>query len=366
LSRLASKHKPLKLITVYVLLFSLVAPIFFFQPASASSYIEKTFEWDYDNQHWTWTLNIPTILYDAYQEVPESTRDANGLEGYGFLTTTKDTYVKMLAEKLNETATNEGYGSFDQVSFVLAFVQSLPYTSDSVTTGYDNYPRFPVETLVDDGGDCEDTAILFATITLILGYGTVYINPEGHLAVGVLGDNLDGSYYTYNDKTYYYCETTGDGWTIGELPAEWADETAHIYSINTNQQFVPDVIIITPTPSPRPTASPTPQVTVQPSVAAPTSITDLSGYAFDENMVIIFVVIAIVIAIIITAVLTRRKKPSAQTESQPQAYASSGSMAPPPPPPASEVATERLCVHCGVKNDAQAVYCGNCGKQISD
>jgi len=27
------------------------------------------------------------------------------------------------------------------VSFVMAFVQSLPYTSDSVTTGYNEYPR---------------------------------------------------------------------------------------------------------------------------------------------------------------------------------------------------------------------------------
>ncbi|HSV48670.1 MAG TPA: hypothetical protein VLH35_00005 [Candidatus Acidoferrales bacterium] len=361
--RLASEQKPLKLLAFYVLLFSLVAPIFFFQPASASSYIEKTFEWDYDGQHWTWTLNIPTILYDAYQEVPESTRDANGLEGYGFLTTTKDTYVKMLAERLNETAINEGYGSFDQVSFVLAFVQSLPYTSDSVTTGYDNYPRFPVETLVDDGGDCEDTAILFATITLILGYDTVYINPEGHLAVGVLGNDLDGSYYTYNNKTYYYCETTGDGWTIGELPDEWAAETAYIYSINTNQQFIPDVIITTPTPSPRSTASTTPRVTVQPTVAPPTSNPNSVDDAFAENTVVIFfIVIAVVLAVVIVAVSTKRKKQPAQM----QTYVPSGSpVPPPPPPPPNQAAKERFCVYCGASNSIQAVYCGACGKSFS-
>ena len=98
---------------------------------------------------------------------------------------------------MNDTTTQLGYNSFDQVSFVLAFVQSLPYTSDSVTTGHDEYPRFPIETLVDDGGDCEDTSILFATLTLIMGYGTVYINPPDHYAVGILGNNLNGTYWTY-------------------------------------------------------------------------------------------------------------------------------------------------------------------------
>lgn len=348
------KSKPTKIVIVFALLFFLTAPVFFVNSASADNgYIEKTFEWSYNDQDWTWTLNIPSTLYDDYSSVPESTRDANGLSGYGFLTTTKDTYVRMLAEKLNETTNDLGYESFDQVSFILAFVQSLPYTSDSVTTGYDNFPRFPIETLVDDGGDCEDTAILFATLTLILGYGTVYINPEGHLAVGILGNDLDGSYYTYNGKTYYYCETTGDGWTIGELPAEWKDETAHIYTINTNQQYIPDVIITTPTPSPVPTARPSSAVTVQPSVAPPTSRTNTSdtGDNFD-NLLIVGIIVVVAVVIIAAIAGSQKKKP------QPTAPTS---MPPPPPPPTQ--AAVKFCAYCGAQNEASAVFCSSCGKQ---
>ena len=147
----------------------------------------------------TWNLTIPKDLYNAYKAVPVSTRTRDGPAGYGFCTTTKDSYIQSLAKGLNQTATQQHYNSYDQVSFVLAFVQSLPYTSDNVTTGHDEYPRFPIETLVDDGGDCEDTSILFATLTLIMDYGTLYINIPNHYAVGILGNNLQGTYWTYPD-----------------------------------------------------------------------------------------------------------------------------------------------------------------------
>jgi hypothetical protein len=217
-----------------------------------SDYYHEDFKWTYKGSEWTWSLDIPKSLYDAYRSVPVSTRTRDGLAGYGFLTTTNDYYIKQVAEKLEEAASQKNYEPYDQVSFVLAFVQSLPYTSDSVSSGFDEYPRFPLETLVDNGGDCEDTSILFATLTLIMGYGAVYINPPEHCAVGVLGDNLVGSYYTYNNKTYYYCETTGDGWEIGQIPSEFKDEKAYIYEIKTYQQYVPNIEIITPQPTPTP------------------------------------------------------------------------------------------------------------------
>jgi predicted transglutaminase-like cysteine proteinase len=149
-------------------------------------------------------LTISSTLYQQYKSVPQYLRTMRGVNGYSLLVTTQDTYIKQLTDKLHEAATKEGYGPLDEVSFVLSFVQSLKYTSDSATTGYDEYPRFPVETLVDEGGDCEDTTILFATLVENLGYGVIFINPPNHVAVGVKGDNLDGNYYTYGNATYYY------------------------------------------------------------------------------------------------------------------------------------------------------------------
>ena len=237
-------------------------------------YYHQHFEWNYKGYDWTWSLDIPKTLYEAYKNVPVSTRLEYQASGYGFLTTTNDAYLQMVAEKLQEASSQEGFESYDEVSFVLAFIQSLPYTSDSVTSGHDEYPRFPLETLVDNGGDCEDTAILFATLTIIMGYGTVYINPPEHYAVGILGEEgLPGYYFTYEDRRYYYCETTGDGWAIGDLPIEYQDVEATIYEIRTYQQYVPPSSIplvthspsTTPTPSPASTPSSKPTPTVSPS-----------------------------------------------------------------------------------------------------
>ncbi len=205
--------------------------------AAQTGYYSREFKWSYQGFEWTFGLDIPKALYEIYQKVPASTRLLHQSSGYGFLTTTNDPYLQKVATELKEASSQKGYDSFDEVSFVLAFIQSLPYTSDSVTSKYDEYPRFPLETLVDNGGDCEDTAILFATITLIMGYGTVYLNPPDHYAVGILGDNISGFYFTYNNKTYYYCETTGEGWKIGEVPQEHKTTQAYVFPINENQQY---------------------------------------------------------------------------------------------------------------------------------
>ena len=78
---------------------------------------------------------------------------------------------------MNFKEPSERYGSWsrqDRVDFVLSFVQSLPYTLDDVTTGYDEFRRYAVETLIEGGGDCEDTTILVAAILRGLGESTAH------------------------------------------------------------------------------------------------------------------------------------------------------------------------------------------------
>jgi len=109
----------------------------------------------------------------------------------------------------------------------------MPYTSDSVTTGYDEYPRYPVETLVDGGGDCEDSSILAAALLSEMGYGTILIVLPGHMALGIKGsDNIFGAYYEYNGDRYYYVETTSSGFGVGEIPSEYKNSKARFFTMN--------------------------------------------------------------------------------------------------------------------------------------
>ena len=74
--------------------------------------------------------------------------------------------------------------------------------------------------------------LLFAGIIKELGFGVCLINPPGHVAVGVLGsEEILGTYYTLNGKRYYYCETTGSNWEIGDCPDEFKNVEATLIEL---------------------------------------------------------------------------------------------------------------------------------------
>jgi len=197
------------------------------QPTSAET-IEREYEWRYESSTWKLSLSIPESLYEYYK-----TLDRSFDEDFSVYVTHPydDEYIDMIIEKFNSIAINKELTEVEKVNLVIAFVQSLPYTSDEVTTPFDEYPRYPLETLVDGGGDCEDTAILTAALLDAMNYDTVLLGLPGHMAVGVHIENGYGSYYSYNDREYFYLETTSEGWQIGELPDEYQGESAHIYHL---------------------------------------------------------------------------------------------------------------------------------------
>jgi hypothetical protein len=55
--------------------------------------------------------------------------------------------------------------------------------------------------------------------TILLFY--ILENDIGHLAVGV-NINIDflGHYIEYKNLKYYYCETTSNGFNIGDIPSD--------------------------------------------------------------------------------------------------------------------------------------------------
>ncbi|RPJ49674.1 MAG: hypothetical protein EHJ95_08420, partial [Methanobacteriota archaeon] len=180
----------------------------------------RDFSWTYDGDRWTWSLSIPKTAYDYYRG---RAHDRESDYAQYALSEHDRLYLKGMIDRFRETGEDRGYSEADQIGNVVAFVQALPYTSDAETTGYDEYPRYPLETLVDHGGDCEDTAILAAALLTEMGYGTVMIELPHHMAVGVrCTDACYGTYYDYRGTRYFYLETTEEGWSIGEQPPEFA------------------------------------------------------------------------------------------------------------------------------------------------
>jgi predicted transglutaminase-like cysteine proteinase len=177
---------------------------------------------------WTWEMTIPISLYMEYKQRPRPTLT-------GFVNMAKDpkddSFIDQMIQFVDAKSRQYNFTEQQRINYVITFVQSLPYTSDSVTEKADEYPRYPVETLFDRGGDCEDTAILVAALLDRMGYDVALINPPNHMAVGIALPNATGRYYTYSAKKYYYLETTGEGWKIGEMPSVYINMSANVYPL---------------------------------------------------------------------------------------------------------------------------------------
>ena len=195
-------------------------------PTDTSDGIYRVYTWNYKGTDWRWNVGFPTAGYDYYKSKSHS-RENNYAE-YA-LSSYDRTILQQIVQKFKDGGNQKGYTQNDNVLNIVSFVQSLPYTSDRVTTGYDEYPRYPLETLIDDGGDCEDTAILTVALLHEMGYGVVLIHLPGHMAVGIKGsDNLRGTSYEFQGEKYYYLETTGKGWGIGDIPDQYKNLEAEI------------------------------------------------------------------------------------------------------------------------------------------
>ena len=122
-----------------------------------------------------------------------------------------------LAETLKGMAIDNGFTSdYDIAGFVSAFVQNIPYQDDREYKGVAEYPKYPIETLFEQGGDCEDSAALLAKLLNLLGYGAALLVSDNHMAVGLQTSGRGN--ISYEGKDYYYIETTKPGWRIGEVP----------------------------------------------------------------------------------------------------------------------------------------------------
>lgn len=192
--------------------------------------IQVHYEWNYGKGTWAYDMNIPQSAYDYYKTV-----DRKNIKNYSYYVTdpSDDEYLAGLAGKFKEAAEKENYSDLDMVKNIIFFVQNLQYVNDKVETGYDEYPKFPLETLADQGGDCEDSAILLASLLRELGYGTVLIQFKDHMAVGVKGgESIPGSYYEFDGNRYYYVETTSAGWDIGDVPEQMKNRPARILKLD--------------------------------------------------------------------------------------------------------------------------------------
>jgi len=202
--------------------------------------VTRTFTWKYDRTTYTIDLDIDydDFLYSrSYYSVDKRCMDSSSTHARdkSFVTLSytdevmapyMDELTDLLIEELQEKYTT--ISETVLLNYLLAFTQYIEYQSDEAYMGVEEYWKFPLETLYDQGGDCEDTSILFAAIAhecrekLGMSYSVGLQLLPGHMAGAV---KLSGSSkgMSTNPYGYVYAETTSSSYSLGEIPDSMKD-----------------------------------------------------------------------------------------------------------------------------------------------
>jgi hypothetical protein len=177
--------------------------------ASGGDY-SRTYDWEYKDIQWSFTAIVQKALYDRFKEKPHSADVSFAC--YAMATEDRDS-LRSAATQFHQYGADKGYTRYDDAMNIVTFVQSVPYVDDHPLSA----PKYPLETLVEGLGDCKDKAVLAAALLHEAGFDVVLLKFPEHLSVGI---NVDaaGTSYEYNGARYYYAETTGRNWQIGEVP----------------------------------------------------------------------------------------------------------------------------------------------------
>ncbi|MEW5827026.1 MAG: PKD domain-containing protein [Candidatus Bipolaricaulota bacterium] len=180
--------------------------------------LSRRYEWTYDGQIQTCHLEIPVDLYTYYRSQPRTAWASRDYDEY-VLDELDDAYLEEVTQEILSGSTGDRH---EQLENALFFVQNcIEYVYDP---RWYEYPRYPVETLVEEGGDCEDTAILYTSLVRTLGYGAlmVAVDTDGNgyadhmvawvpVETGFVSAHPDRSFWDYDGQTYAFAETAVEG-----------------------------------------------------------------------------------------------------------------------------------------------------------
>jgi len=179
---------------------------------------------------------VPQSLYEYYQG-----KDHKLYSAKDFAKFVTPYALKLIADKLSEI-----YQGIDEnfANGVLMIVHQIPYSATKPA-------KYPVETLVENSGDCDLLSYIAASIMKAGGLDVVllYYENKAHMNVGVHLSRAPRDartpvcYVTYNGVRYYMAECTGegleDGWRVGECPQDLRHEEIQIITLENCEQWAP-------------------------------------------------------------------------------------------------------------------------------
>ncbi len=167
-------------------------------------------------------IHIPYDVYKHYHEnMPHPVIYKGKEEEIRVYVTPDEPIIKNIVSIIKNQCKSEE----ELANALLDFVQEKSYALSN-RYYYTNEYKYPIETLVEMGGDCDTHAILYATLLKAAGFKVLILLNGNHMAVAVHltnppTHNTQESYWfiTYQGEKYYFAETTGWGWRVGDCPS---------------------------------------------------------------------------------------------------------------------------------------------------
>lgn len=208
-------------------------------PDQAGPLSNTVFNVPYGGKIYVFRLNIQNDYLDVFRYSLPHVLHENGDNAASFVVR-QDPYLRELADQAKRYAADDK--QVDARELLLSLVKNLAYNADAYT-GKLEYPKYPIETLADKAGDCEDLAILAANLMGELkGYDSAALvyYPE-HIGLGLKTTDQEvknrqdkqwpASQVASGKENYLYQEVTDPAWQLGQLPREYAGKLAVVYTI---------------------------------------------------------------------------------------------------------------------------------------
>jgi len=205
-----SRHQKILIVSLFISLLPLLSNSCF---AVTHKYSYELLDSPGGSTTYRLTISVTEMLYDYYRS-----QDHN-LYSYNFSKFGTPDALAPIADDLWTIYSNKE----DFANGVLMILHQIPYVESDPQ-------KYPVETIVENKGDCDLFSIMAASIMKAGGLDVVLLllEQQDHMLVGVhLPESPKDArsqvyFYRYEGKKYYLGETTGGnwetGWRVGECP----------------------------------------------------------------------------------------------------------------------------------------------------
>lgn len=145
--------------------------------------------------------------------------------------------VKPITNALEMNCQND----FCKIENYFNYVKKIPYEK-----GETNRNKNAIDVLMEGKGDCDERSDLLASLMIQGKYETILIYTKDHTFAGINVPNYNTnerkSYFEYNNKKYYYAETTNINAYVGMYNGIDPKEFKYIYNVNEKKEIPMDQV----------------------------------------------------------------------------------------------------------------------------